>query len=361
MPERPTTPAEVVAFQAEACGIVGSRLYERILTGVLEDLRAGGVSARLLEDRDGDPFGSALALRLMGAVHRIVLEGRAPELARLYPSVGGDAAAGDPVAPFLAVLEAHEPELERRITDGVQTNEVGRSAALVGGYADVARRTGLPLRVLEIGASAGLNLRFDHYAYDTGAQLCGDPDSPVRFVGVWEGSPPELPRAFDVAERRGCDRNPIDATSEEGQRTLLAYVWPDQVDRLDRLAAALEVAARVPVAIDEADAAAWVEAALADRRPGVATVVVHSIVLQYLGPERRRRFRDVVAAAGARATTAAPVAWLRMEPATEDAAEVRLTLWPDGDDRALGTAGYHGMPVRWGEAVPDRLRYGRPG
>jgi hypothetical protein len=361
VPERPTTPAEVVAFQATACGIVGSRLYEQILTGVLDDLRAGGVSARLLDDRDGDPFGSALALRLLGAVHRIVLDGRAPELAAHYPSAGGDPTIGDPVAPFLAVLEAHEAELAQRITDGVQTNEVGRSAALVGGYAEVVRRAGLPLRVLEIGASAGLNLRFDHYAYDTGEQLCGDPDSPVRFAGVWEGTPPELPRAFDVAERRGCDRNPIDATTEEGQLTLLAYVWPDQVDRLDRLAAALEVAARVPVAVEQADAATWVEAALAERRPGTATVVVHSIVLQYLGPERRRRFRDLVAGAGARATAAAPLAWLRMEPATEDAAEVRLTLWPGGEDRALGLAGYHGMPVRWGEGAPDRLRYSAPG
>ena len=79
-------------------------------------------------------------------------------------------------------------------------DEVGRSAVLVGGYAEVTHRTTLPLRVLEIGASAGLNLRWDHFAYDTGRGVSGDPDSPVRFSGVWVGDPPDLPRRFTVAD-----------------------------------------------------------------------------------------------------------------------------------------------------------------
>ena len=88
---------------------------------------------------------------------------------------------------FLTTVRRHRDEVCRRIGDGVQTNEVGRSAVLVGGYAVVAERTALPLRVLELGASAGLNLRWDAYAYDTGRVVAGDPDSPVRFERVWEG------------------------------------------------------------------------------------------------------------------------------------------------------------------------------
>jgi hypothetical protein len=345
--DRPRTPAEVVAFQADACGTVGSRLYEQILRGVLDDLGRGGVTARLLAARDDDPFGSALALRLLGAVHRIVLEGRAPALAALYPSTGGDPAAGDAVATFLDTTREHEAEVARRIGDGVQTNEVGRSAALVGGYAAVARRTGLPLRVLEVGASAGLNLRFDEYAYDTGVASCGPQGSPLRFAGVWEGAPPELPERFEVAERRGCDRHPIDPTTEDGRLTLLSYVWPDQVERIGRLEAALAIARHVPVNIDQADAADWIEAQLRAAAPGQATVVVHSIVLQYLPPERRRRLRAVLEGAGRSATVDAPLAWLRMEPATDEAADVRLTCWPGGEEELLATAGYHGPPVRW--------------
>ena len=346
MTERPSTALEVIDFQAAECGRAGSPLYARILTGVAEDLRAGGPTADLLGGRDGDPFGSALALRLLGAVHRIVLEGRAPVLGALYPSVGGDPMAGDPAAEFLATLQAHRDEVEHRLTDGVQTNEVGRAAVLAGGYATVSAHTGLPLRVLEVGTSAGLNLRFDHFAYDTGLHVSGAPGSPVRFTGVWEGPAPALPPRFDVAERRGCDRNPIDATTDEGRLTLLSFMWPDQLPRIARLEAAITVARSVPVELERADAAAWVESQLAEPHVGVATVVVHSIVFQYLSSDRRRRIRAALESAGRAATPDAPICWLRMEPAG-DRAELRLNLWPDGDREVLATAGYHGHPIWW--------------
>lgn len=346
----PSGAAEVLAFQADACRAAGSGLYEQVLRAALSDLEAGGVCARVLDDRQEDPFGSALALRFLGAVHRIALEGRAPALAALYPSTGGDPSAGDPATAFLATVAEHEGELRSRLANAVQTNEVGRSAALVGGYVEIARRFRLPLRVREIGASAGLNLRFDRYCYDTGAQVAGDPGSPLRFEGFWEPPLPDLAGELVVVDRRGCDRNPLDPTAEADRITLLSFVWPDQVARLDRLRAALAIAQRVPVEVDHADATDWVRDQLAHRAPGVVTVVVHSIVLQYLSPARRRDLRATITDAGRRATAGAPVAWLRMEPATDDAAELRLTLWPGGEERLLGTAGYHGPPIRWAPA-----------
>ena len=335
-----------MAFQADACARSGSPLYGTILDGVVEDLRAGGTCAELLADRGDDPFGSALALRLLGAVHRVVLEGRAPALAEFYPSVGGRRGPDGVVPAFLDAVRQNLDEVSRRTDDGVQTNEVGRSAVLAGGYAIVARETELPLRALEVGASAGLNLRWDRYAYDVGGRLVGDHASPLCFTGVWPGPVPPLPNSFDVAERRGCDRNPIDATTEDGARALLSYVWPDQLERVERLRAAIEVARRVPVAIDRATAPDWVEAQLAEPRPGVATVVAHSIVMQYLAPDARERVRGALHSAGRRATDDAPLAWLRMEPAG-DRAELRLTTWPGGERRVLATAGFHGRPVWW--------------
>ena len=337
----------MVAFQGASCAKGGSPLYGRILDGVVSDLRAGGVCTEVLLGWPDEPFATALTLRFLGAVHRIVLDGRAPELAAFYPSVGGTD-AGDPVPAFLATVRLHRDEVRRRLGDGVQTNEVGRAAALVGGFAAVARRTALPLRVLEVGASAGLNLRFDHFAYDMGSSVSGDPASPVRFHGVWEGQPPELPDVFAVASRLGCDRSPVDPTTEPGRATLRSFVWPDQLDRLQRLDAAIEVARRVAAVVEEADAADWVAGQLAEPTPGVATVVVHSIVLQYLDREQRARFRGALTEAGSRATGAAPLAWLRMEPAG-DRAEVRLTAWPRGEECVLGSAGYHGHPVWWGQ------------
>lgn len=338
---------EVVAFQAKACADSASPLYGRILDAVVVDLQNGGVCVDLLTGRGDDPLASVLALRFLGGVHRIVLEGRAPELAAFYPSAGG-ADPGDPGPTFLATVRRHRDEVSRRIEDGVQTNEVARAAVLVGGYAAVARRTLLPLRVLEVGASAGLNLRWDHFAYDTGRIVAGDPDSPVRFSGVWDGDPPELPAAFEVAERTGCDRNPLDATTPGGRLTLMSYVWPDQVERFQRLEAAIEVARRVPATVERAEATEWVARRLAAPTPGVATVVVHSIVLQYLSRANRHALREAITDAGARATGGAPLAWLRMEPAG-DRADVRLTTWPHGEERVLATAGYHGQPIWWGD------------
>jgi hypothetical protein len=317
-----------------------------LLDPAAADVEAGGPCWAVLEGHEGDPPGSALALRFMGAVHRLVLEGRAPALARHYPSAGGQAGLGGAWAAFRDTLEQHRDMLRALVHRPCQTNEVGRAAALFGGFLLVARETGLPLRLLELGASAGLNLRWDHYRYEQGDAGWGDRASPVRLADVFpDGFPPSGHRCR-VIERAGCDTRPIDPCSADGQLTLLSFLWPDQRERVALLRGALEVARRVPAAVDAAGAPAWVTARLATPIRGVATVVFHSIFMQYLSEDDRRRVPSVLADAGSRATGDAPLAWLRMEPGGEQA-EVRLTLWPGGAERLIANAGYHGRPVRW--------------
>lgn len=347
----PTALPDVLAAQRRACERAGSRLYGRLLDGIAADVEAGGPCADVLVPRRDDSFASALPLRFLAAVHWLVLGGEAPALAAHYPSAGGSPGPGL-VEDFVAAVAARRDAIEDRIHLGVQTNEVGRSAALVGGFVEVARRTGRPLRVLEVGASAGLISRWDHYWYDTGGSTLGDPDSPVRFVRVWEGTRPVLDDApVEVVDRAACDRAPLDVTDGEGQRTARSYVWPDQRDRLARFDAAVAVARRVPVTVEPADLGQWLERQLAVPVGGVATVVFHSIVWQYVAPAARDRMRSALRRAGEQATPDAPVAWLRMEPAGP-VADVRLTLWPGGDDEVLGTAEYQGSPVRWGVPSP---------
>jgi len=213
----------------------------------------------------------------------------------------------------------------------------------------VARETGLPLRILELGSSAGLNLRFDHYRYEQDGAGFGPADSPVRFTGRWPDGIPPFDAPLQVVERAGCDRDPIDPTSEDGRLTLLSYLWPGQDERFAALHGALEVARRVPAPVERADLVDWLDVQLAMPRPGVATVVFHSIVWQYLPDSARDEARARIRAAGGRATEAAPIAWLRLEPRPPSLGvpDLRLNLWPGGDERTLATASFHTGPVHW--------------
>ncbi|MDZ7675634.1 MAG: DUF2332 domain-containing protein [Acidimicrobiales bacterium] len=336
--------ADVVRLQQAACDRAGSVVYARILEAVAADVEADGPCADLLEPWAANALADAVPLRLLGAVHRIVLAGRAPELAAYYPSAGG-VDEGDPVPAFRAVVAWHFDELEDGMRHGVQTNEVGRACALFGGFHHVARSTGLPLRLLEVGASAGLLLRWDHYGYIVGGRNLGG-DAALRFHEPWSGAVPAVADDLRVAERIGCDVNPVDPSSVEGARTLRGFLWPDQRHRRARLDAALEIAARVPATVEQADAADWVDDRLAAPAPRMATVIYHSIVLQYLPRETFRRMRETLDEAGHRATHDAPLFWLRMEPAGE-VADIGLRSWPGGNDRVLGTTDYHGPPVAW--------------
>lgn len=332
--------------QSVHCRRLGSALYAHLLAGAADDVEEGGPVWGVLEGSEADEAGSALALRFMGAVHRLVLDGAAPALGRHYPSVGGEPDLRHAGADFAATLEEHRIELHRLLRQPVQTNEVGRCAALLGGFLVVADETGLPLRLLEPGASAGLNLRFDHYRYEGTDTAFGDPASPVRLNGVFEDAPPALGISVDIAERAGCDPRPIDPVSDEGRTTLLTYTWPDQTRRLLLLDGALEVARRVPALVATASAADWLAERLFVPVPGVATVVFHSIVMQYLSTGERTTVDNLFEEAGRKASATTPLARLAMEPAGE-MADVRLTLWPGGRERLIARAGYHGRPVIW--------------
>lgn len=345
-----TAASEIVARrllkQAEWCKTLGSRLYSTLLRQAAEDVRARGVCYAVLYDHHDDPSDSALALRFLGAVHRLVLQKKAPQLAACYPSVGGDSSCDELWPAFHSVVRQHAAALRELVRHPVQTNEVGRCAALLGGFLEIVRRTGFPLRLLEVGAAGGLILRWDQYRYEWNGEGWGDPHSAVRICGAFGDVHPPFDVSVEVAERRGCDASPVNPCTDEGQLTLQSYVWPDQVERFRQLKTAIEVARRVPAEVDQANAPDWVEAALYNSVSGVATVVYHSIVWQYLSKLDRARFRRVMAARGRAATHDNPLFWLRLEPA-DNVAEVRLQLWPGGEDRLIARCGFHGTPVQW--------------
>jgi hypothetical protein len=329
-------------WQADACRMIGSPLYAGILEHASEDVEAGGPTAEILRGHENDPRFSVLGLRLLGAVNRLALTGREQALAEAYRD--GDVA--DAWEKLRDVLLRNAAELRGSLDRPVQTNEVGRCAALLFGFLAAGAETGLPLRLLEVGASAGLNLRWDRYHYEADGFIWGPTGSPLTLTFELDGKPPatDLPASIEVASRAGCDATPLDPTTEEGRLTLLSFIWPDQRERIERMEAALRVAREEPVALDREPAAAWAERRLAEPALGQATVIYHSIVSQYLSDSEREALFGSIREAGERATAEAPLAWLRMEP-VDDRASLELTVWPGGEDRRLARVGYHGSPV----------------
>jgi hypothetical protein len=333
--------AEQLQWQADACRMIGSPLYAGLLEQAAADIEAAGPTWEILRGHEADPRFSVLGLRLLGAVNRLVLTGREPALADAY----ANGQVPEAWERLRDTLDRNATELRDSLEQPVQTNEVGRCAGLLFGFAAVATETELPLRLLEVGASAGLNLRWDRYRYEADGFSWGPEDSPVKLGFELDGAPaPAVPNGFEIAERHGCDATPIDPGTAKGKLTLLTYIWPDQVERIARMKAALEVAGELPIALDREPAAAWTQRMLAEPATGRATVIYHSIVSQYLSDTERAALFDGIHAAGERATADAPLAWLRMEP-VDDRAALDLTFWPGGEERRLGRVGYHGTPV----------------
>ena len=336
--------------QAEQCGLHGSPLTQALLRGAADDLAAGGVVADLLAPHADAPAGSVVSLRLAGALHRLVLERQAPELALHYPSVGGTAPAAGVWPAAERACREHADRLAPLLERTVQTYEVGRAAALYGALSMLPG----PVRLLEIGSSGGLLLQADRYAYGLAdGTVRGDPGSPVRLVRPWEGAlPPDV--APEVVARFGCDPSPIDPATTEGRLTLTSYVWADQVGRLERLRGGLDVAARHPGSVEQAGALDFLTRRLVDLPAGVTTVVWHSVVWQYVDPAERVAVDALLAAVGAAATEAAPLARISLEPERVAAGDfvfrVHVQRWPTGERVHVADALGHGPPVRWNGA-----------
>ena len=287
----------------------------------------------------------------LAAIHDELLREPDAELAAYYPTVGGrrapDAALGPALERFCAARE--EPLAHTLATRRTQTNETARCAGLLPAFAAVA--SGRPLAQIEIGASAGLNGLWDHYAYDYAGTPAGDPDSPLRIACELRGSavPPLEPPP--VAWRAGIDLAPVDLRDPDDVRWLRACLWPDQRARHERFDAAVEVA-RVhgPVDIRRGDALAMLPGVIESAPAGALLCVFHTAALAYFTPEQITDLATLLA------SLERDVAWVGGEAPgilVDDARPARSSLYfavsagRPGRLAQVARMGHHGGWLEW--------------
>lgn len=340
-------------IQQHYCEANAAPIYGRMAGAVAAGLtRDTAVGARVL-DWPGEPTRDALPLRLFGGFHALVLRGADAGLAAIY--AGAVTEQGAIIATLERVLAEQEAALLPWLDGPPQTNEPGRSAALMLGLIEIARRYGPKIELLEIGSSAGLNLLIDRYRFDLGGTVYGPEDSPVTITPKWAG-PPAQGVPLEIVSVRGCDVNPLDATDPAVAARLAAYVWPETPERLVRVRAAIAMQVARGVDLVQADAADWIEARLAEpQAAGVTRVLLHSVVWQYLPEPVAERIRVAMKTAGERATEERPLGWVMMEPDRALGHQViRARSWPgDGAWVTLGTSHAHGAWVDAGGATGD--------
>lgn len=337
-----------IAAQAAHCRMNRAPFMAALVEALAPSLGGSGAVAERLRHWPGDPLVDAVTLRVACALNWLVRAGQAPLLAALWPP------RPLPEPQFFAVavqaaMSRHEAEILPWLDRTPQTNEVGRSAALMAGHMVVAAETGLPARVLELGASAGLNLRPDRYGYRLGGVAAGDPASPVQLAPEWDGPPPPAAPAR-ILSSEGVDLAPVDVTDAAARERLAAYVWPDHPHRVARLEAALALAAANPPKVTQGDGAEWLETALpALAADGAVRVVQHSVAFEYFPQAAKARVEALIERLGAEATAAAPLAWIALEHESGHRRELTLTLrlWPGGGLRTLAQVDGHVNRLRW--------------
>ncbi len=341
---------EALGTQAQQCAALGSPLSHDILTALLELTGPGQPLAAMLAGHESVRGGDLVGLRLLAAAHRMVLARMAPALAVHFPTAGGTAPVDDAGRAALrqALLEAflaHPEVVQASLARIPQTNETGRALPLRGALARVAAAHGQPIRLHELAASAGLNLRAD--------------------AMPWAHIP--MPAHVEIVERAGCDLHPLDIDRPEDRLTLASYVWGDDLPRFERLRTAFVLAHRVPATVRPQSVGAYVASlAQSEAIPDRTLVLWHSATWFYLDRTSRAEIRTGIRKLAGRATPSSPVVhisweWLRDAPDPARSFALVGRSWPaagawapwrPGTPVLLGMGPAHGMPIRWSEPKP---------
>ena len=342
-----TSVADAIAWQADHAEANGAPNMARLIRGLLTLLDSDTATGRRMANWHGLSLEDALPLRVAGGFHWLYLNGEEPRLGEIYEGLMTDQSLVDGLVTDTAQTFDHMllPWLDRP----PQTNEAGRSAAVMAALMWLSSKIGPKFELNEIGASAGVNTMMARFAFDLGGVQAGPSLSSLRIVPEWRGAaPPANP--VEIVGAKGCDTMPVDLTDPDEALKLKAYIWPDATERMARMDAAIAMAERMPPEIARQDAAAFVKEMLAgEQAEGVTRVLFHTIMWQYLPEATRDAITAAMETAGARATANNPLAWIAVETNRETFRhECRVRYWPGGEEAVqLAEAHAHGAWVQW--------------
>jgi hypothetical protein len=331
----------------ESCN--SSPLYARLSSGIAADTAMLALAAYA---RAGQPVPNLF----LAAVHFLLLKRTHHPLSAFYPSVCGTSRSEttcrreDPYPIFRSFCLQYSGEIRDLVsTRLVQTNEVQRSACLVPAFARVVRHAqGRPLALIDIGASAGLNLLWDHYGYDYGHGACyGDARSPVRIACTVRGDRrPPIPALLPAAAWRvGLDLSPVDVRDPEAALWLRALVWPEHARRVALLQCAIEVARRPPPSLMAGDALDLLPAVLPTVPRDVTLCVFHTFTVNQFSAEACDRLSSLLAEHSARRD----LYRVSIEYAGQEFPRLRLVSFEGGvaTEQLLARCGGHGEWIEW--------------
>lgn len=350
------SPALLDAFDRQVAWCVATAPFTaKVLARSRHWLQHDTAAGAAFDALSADPATAAVPLRWAAALHHLALQGKEPWHSLWPPEVDiENVSAGQLDDAIERAWALHRAQVQAALAGPPQTNEVQRSTALLPGLLHVAAVTGLPLVLLEIGGSAGLNLWCDRYRHAHARWQWGDTSSPLTLCCDWRGPAPSAATALlRILRRAACDARPIDLGQPDESLRLASFVWPDQSERLARLHTARAAAApwlkQERVQIEALSAVEFVGRELNQRACGQATVLMHSVVWQYIGADERAAITHAMHAAGQAARADRPLAWLRLEPPAQggDDVELRCRLWPGGVDQLLARAHPHGAHLHW--------------
>lgn len=319
----------------------GSPFVAALLSAGARHLDVAPHTAAMMADWPGDRASAAVAMRFHSALHALARQGGIASLTALFR---GEAVDIDHA--IRTAMANGDLVIAERLQHPTQTNEVGRSAAFAAALLQLTARFAMPAEVLEIGASAGLNL--SRYRHILGGTVTGDPSSALTIAPVWHGSSPPMAE-LTVLSAMGVDLAPIRVEDAAACERLLDHLFVDQVERADRLGQALAIARRHPPRLDQGHAGIWLPQQLGLAQPaGRMRVVLHSMVMQYLDTDERRTVNDALETAGRRADARHPLAVIGLEwTRARDAVHLTMTHWPDGRIQHLADCDPYGAWIRW--------------